>query len=220
MTLREILDRLVCTLYPARCVLCGEVVEYDDLTCAACASSDFTPLKLEAGDALGGLACALPYAGGTKDAVLLLKRQPDRRAAAYFASRMAELAREQWGGLPQVVAPVPISPARLRERGFNQALLLAEQTARLLELPVCAHTLLRHDGEAQHTLSAHERAENARRSYALADGSGAVEGKQVLLVDDVFTTGATMRACAGLLRRAGAQTVYGVAAAYTVSENA
>jgi ComF family protein len=100
------------------------------------------------------------------------------------------------------VVPVPMHRAKLRKRGYNQAELLARALARRIEVR-CHPALLvkKMDREAQSTLPRARRASNVRDAFV---ASPAVDGRSVLLVDDVCTTGETLRACAGALRRSGA----------------
>lgn len=108
---------------------------------------------------------------------------------------------------PDVLIPVPLSRRRERQRGFNQAQLLADWLAAPLGLPVDKRTLQRtQDTPAQQGLDAAARKRNLRNAFALADGTP-VEGLHLALVDDVLTTGATAESIARLLRRAGARQV-------------
>jgi ComF family protein len=107
-----------------------------------------------------------------------------------------------------LLAPIPLHPKRERERGFNQSALLARSLARTRQLPV-GEGLLRRTRYTtpQIELGPAERAENVRDAFAAA--SGKLQGRHVLLVDDVFTTGATMAAAAEALLAAGARAVSG-----------
>lgn len=114
-----------------------------------------------------------------------------------------------------IVVAVPLFPAKERERGYNQAVLLAD--AALAELkrsrPAwklrAAHGVIRRvkDTRSQYELTPKGRRKNLQGAFAVANGAALV-GREVLLVDDIYTTGATARACARVLRRAGASKVW------------
>jgi competence protein ComFC len=112
-----------------------------------------------------------------------------------------------------VLVPVPLHPRRLRERGYNQAALLARELGRSSGLPVAADALRRtsHTVPLARTATVEER--RARVKEAFAARGGQVEGKSVILIDDVSTSGATMSAAAAALKAAGAATVTGLAVA-------
>ena len=108
---------------------------------------------------------------------------------------------------PDVLLPVPLARRRLRQRGFNQAGMLARWLAKPLKVPVDEQVLIRQrDTPAQQTLDAKARRRNLRHAFALLPDV-ALEGRHVAIVDDVLTTGATVRTLAGLLRKAGARRV-------------
>jgi len=129
------------------------------------------------------------------------------------AVRLADFTAEH---APDLLMPVPLHRKRLRERGFNQALLIARILAREWDLPLAMAGLVRARWTIpQVRLSAAERAQNVRGAFAVAD-PGAVARKRILLVDDVFTTGSTVDECARVLRRAGASEVLVVTVARAV----
>lgn len=108
---------------------------------------------------------------------------------------------------PDAIACVPLHPARLRERGYNQSMLLARQLGKHLALPVMYHALKRiRFTQTQTHLNAEQRKENVRGAFRVPDPS-LVDGRRWLLVDDVMTTGATVDACARALMRQGAVAV-------------
>ncbi|MFT0867612.1 ComF family protein [Pseudomonas sp. CAM1A] len=108
---------------------------------------------------------------------------------------------------PDCLLPVPLAGRRLRQRGFNQAAMLARWLARQLRLPCDEHLLQRvRDTPAQQALGAKARQRNLRQAFALTPGSE-LEGRHLALVDDVLTTGATAQTIARLLRKAGARRV-------------
>jgi len=109
-------------------------------------------------------------------------------------------------GLPQpdLLVPVPLARRRLRQRGFNQAQMLAQWLGGALKLPVDEHLLERVvDTPPQQQLDAATRRRNLRQAFCLAPGND-IKGRHLALIDDVLTTGATAEALARLLKRAGA----------------
>jgi ComF family protein len=115
-----------------------------------------------------------------------------------------------------LVVPVPLHPRRLRERGYNQAILLGELLARRWRLPLSRRCLRRVRWTApQITLTAAERSVNVRGAFAVTE-AGRIEGKRLVLVDDVYTTGSTVCECARVLHRAGAAAVIVVTAARAI----
>jgi ComF family protein len=108
---------------------------------------------------------------------------------------------------PDMIIPVPLHKKRLRQRGFNQAILLGEIFAGRWQLPLLRNHLRRvRWTEPQVNLSATERLENVRGAFAVS-GASDFSGKRILLVDDVYTTGSTVKECAKILKHAGAETV-------------
>jgi len=113
------------------------------------------------------------------------------------------LAKGNWHG----IVPVPLHPVKLREREFNQAALLAAQLARATKIPLNEKILRRvHPTATQTLLTRDERAANMKNAFIVRKGTR-LAGKRIVLLDDVFTTGATTNACAKALQVAGAAEV-------------
>jgi ComF family protein len=108
-----------------------------------------------------------------------------------------------------LIIPVPLHAERERERGFNQAVLLARELARLSRLPLDEHSVVRRVHTERHRagMDARARRDSVADAFAIRHPK-LVAGQRVLLVDDVFTTGATVSACAAALKDAGAEEVY------------
>jgi len=105
------------------------------------------------------------------------------------------------------IIPVPLHPKRLRWRGFNQAVILAKQVSRLWRLPMDPFILLRStETEPQTQLSEKDRRKNMRGAFAL-NPKKSVQGKRILLVDDIYTSGATVDECSRTLIRGGAKEI-------------
>jgi ComF family protein len=190
----------------ARCRRCALPVPHDVPECGACLRE---PPPLDA------CFAAVPYAYPWSGLVARFKFQGEPGWAASLAALMLPLpglAHE----LEQArfVLPMPLSPARLGQRGFNQALQLARQ---LGGHRTDARLLLRlRDTAAQATLDRSERAANVQGAFGVEPlRHGEVQGKSVLLVDDVMTSGASLHAAARVLRSAGAARVSAVVLART-----
>ena len=116
-----------------------------------------------------------------------------------------------------LILPVPLHPKRLRWRGFNQSGLLARQVSRATGVPMDPFVLLREKETLPQTqLSEEERRRNVRGAFAL-NPQRSVDGKRILLVDDVYTSGATVNECSRTLNRAGAKEVIVLTLARAVS---
>ncbi|MDO5377827.1 MAG: phosphoribosyltransferase family protein [Clostridia bacterium] len=152
---------------------------------------------------------AYGYEGLARRLILALKFSGARDAAVPLARAMAMLP----GGEEEVIVPVPTTRRRLRERGYNQAALLARHMGEELGMEVCEALSRRDERAAQATLN---RAERSRNLVGCMSSGGQVRGKRVLLVDDVYTTGSTAREAARALYAAGARSVGMFAAARTI----
>ncbi len=206
---------------PPRCVGCGNE---GDVLCTTCQAGlpDMKPVCYACGrESAAGITCSrcalhsrvdgislgASYDGAVR-ALLLEFKFRRSRAAARVAAR---LLATPLAGAPAVdaVTAIPISPARYRERGYNQAELVAKAVARSLSVPY--RRLLGREN-AQHQIG---RGRSAR--LAAIEGSffavGQLKGERLLLVDDVVTTGATLDEAAKVLRAAGAVSVWAAAVA-------
>jgi ComF family protein len=234
--LHDAAQSLLDLLFPPRCVACGTG---GAVLCAACRASiraPRPPLCARCGQSLALLpsgratamcpACATGhgpqaltalyaasvYDGAARQAIHALKYAGRRRLAQPLGDLLAAEARRV-DARPDVIVPVPLHKGRLRERGFNQAALLARRCAARLGVPCRSNLLVRvRPTPPQVGLSLVERRANVRDAFALAEGAGqSLAGKRVLLIDDVATTGSTLDAAATALRSAAPAAIVGLA---------
>lgn len=180
------------------CARCGRPLSRSVPACATCRRAPFPLQQIRA-------ACA--FGGSVRKAIHAFKYE----GMFAVAEPLATLLVDNWPAWEQaidLVIPIPLHPERERERGYNQSALLVRHLSRQLGLPRDEDVLWR----TRHTtpqvgLSVEQRRRNVRGAFA-ADSAG-VAGKHLLLVDDVFTTGATLASAAGALLARGAQSVRG-----------
>lgn len=224
-------ENLIALLYPRRCPVCDDVVEEGAFICPVCEgelSYIEEPVCFGCGKALldpGQEYCEdcrerkrsfqwntalLSYHKAARQSVSRFKYENRREYADFYAE---EIWKRYGGRLsavrPQAVVPVPVHPSRLPKRGYNQAEVLAERLARKLSVPVRTDLLRRNRRTlAQKRLGAAERYRNLAEAFEAAREETAL--RRVLLVDDIYTTGATMESCSRILQGMGAEQVYGV----------
>lgn len=147
------------------------------------------------------------YQGGLAKAIARFKYQGDIRLISVLGKFWEEWREEDLSSIDAVI-PVPLHPNRLRERGFNQALLLCRAMKSLPREKIHPGGLERtRNTPPQVRLDASERRKNVHGAFSVSDPS-LIRRRRVLIVDDVYTTGATVNECARVLKRAGAAEVF------------
>lgn len=127
-----------------------------------------------------------------------------------LAEILVRTMADDWHILADYVIAVPLHTRRLRQRGFNQAALLAKSLSRRVDLPVRFDVLVRSQWtDPQTRLTRKERLHNVKGAFEVVKPAE-VKGRRILLLDDVYTTGSTLRECAKTLEKAGAAEVCGI----------
>lgn len=194
-------------LAPPRCFACG-VDSPDAKVCAACREGRPGKPAIP----LNHVWVVTPYRGGAKALVRRMKIDAQRQACLLIARAMHESV-PQFSGV--CVTSVPTSTARIRERGFDHSRLIAREFARLQGLPH-RPLLWRRGRSKQAGATKAQRAEQIRGAYQVRRGRvGDLKDIDILLIDDVTTTGATLIEVASVLRQAGAQNVSALVFAQT-----
>lgn len=207
-------DALLDLLFPPKCPFCRKVQDAPGM-CPACEKSlPWTDEAHGLRTLRGGLLCAAPlwYEDSVREAIRRFKFHGGVSAAKPLGELIAQAAAERLSGEFDTVAWVPVSARRLRQRGYDQSRLLAENACRLWGVE--PELLLRkvRDNPAQSSLdSAEDRWRNTQGVY---EAAGEPAGKRILLIDDVCSTGATLVSAAETLLAAGAAGVVCAVAAF------
>ncbi len=184
---------------PPVCPICGRP-QASDVVCASCVNWQAD---------IDSIRSPFRFEGTVKQLVYQLKYRNLRAVAPSLAALVGDYLRHH--PVPgEVLVPVPIHRKRLRERGYNQSFLLAKELAVLTGLPLNATSLtkFRAGSPQAKTTSVEERRTNVAGSFTCVDRS--LAEKDVILIDDVSTSGATLNACAAALKAAGARSVRGL----------
>lgn len=192
-----------------RCLRCAAAVPSAVLTCGRCLTA---PLAMSA------CVAAVDYVSPWDGLLSRFKFNAEAGLAHALAPLMVSALQEHTAVAPDWVLPVPLSTRRLRERGYNQAALLARLIARSLQLRL-THDLVRRHQDTAHQLGLHaqERQRNVKGAFSVNPArQNQLQGRHIALVDDVMTTGATADEIARTLLTAGAASVTLWVAARTV----
>lgn len=210
-------DTLLELFFPTRCVFCRRLSGKGVPVCRACREKyPDVPGPAQSRKLPGLDACLSPlwYTGQTRAALLRYKFRDCSGYAPVFGKFMRKCLDENRISCDSITW-VPLSARRLRQRGYDQAQLLAGEIAAEAGLPCEALLEKLRDTPAQSGMGGREaRRRNAAGAYRVREGA-AIAGKRIVLVDDIVTTGETLRECARMLKAAGAKSVIAVTAART-----
>ena len=231
--------RVVDLLYPRNCLFCSEPLEETEpgVACGGCLAAArpieppfchqcALPFAGEISDTFvcgycqdlhfhfSRTVCACRAEGVVRDCIHRFKYNREMYFGRHLSDWLLDAAQRwiDWRGMDLIV-PVPLHPRKQREREFNQAEYLSRQCGKAVGVPVELANLRRvKDTVTQTALNAEQRARNLRDAFAVRKPER-FSGKRVVLVDDVFTTGATLDSCARVLQSAGAMEVVALAVA-------
>ncbi len=194
-------------LEPPCCPRCGHPQDESAVYCSACHNKKF---------AFTGSRAMFPYKGIIRDIIHGVKFKSNKRAAVGLGKLWASSVDD----FPPAdfLAPVPMYPKKIRKRGFNQSEVLAKELSAEFKIPLAKNLLKRtKDTPPQSGLSIREREENVRGVFTVNKNFN-IKGKRIILIDDIFTTGASLNSCAEALIKAGSENVSCMTLSITVKD--
>ena len=207
--MNKIINFILDLLYPSRCILCRKAISPGrPAFCTECREElpGASGVRIKS-DYFSDCVSALYYTPEVRDAVLRYKFGGRESYRFAFGELVAERIYEELDGKYDTLSYVPLAPDRRRNRGYDQAQLIAEEAAKRLGKPcVCVLKKRRGVGAQSMTVGKEERRANIAGAYSVP-ASADIEGRRILLVDDVVTTGSTLSECAKTLLLAGAEDV-------------
>lgn len=197
--------RVLDLFFPPKCPFCARVGVRG--VCPECEGKlPRMETALREGTGFGRCAVPLKYEGMARDALLRFKFRGVQSAAEGLGSLLAQCAAEELGGEFDTVTWAPVSKKRRKERGYDQAELLARAAAEVWESKSVRLLNKHRDTPPQSGLGAEERRGNVIGIYEPVDPSR-IENARILLIDDIITTGSTLGECVRVLKEAGAKSV-------------
>lgn len=203
-------------LYPPRCPACRTLVDQQGEWCNSCLTLVWAPRELELVShgitALDACFVLCDYTAGVQKLIRDMKFRKGRRYGCHLTWLLSRYQNYHRLGSVDVVIPVPLSPERLKGRGYNQTEVVFHTWAENRQMLWCDALIRPRATLPQWELTLAERRKNIKGAFQVTRQE-VVQDKQILLVDDIFTTGTTMNECAKVLKKTGAKRVVGLAIA-------
>ncbi len=228
----KLLQKILNSVLPPRCILCGKILHEEEglcpecfneinfisrpyclscgrpfpevpsnekLLCPSCLKGDNYPFRM--------CRSAFHYDDTSKNLVLGLKFLDKTENAGVLSRFLYQAGRDIWAEGADLLLPIPLHYTRLIKRRYNQSALLAKELEKLVVIPVDYGSVIRHKKtRPQVEFSGHERIQNVKGAF-LVKHPERISGRRIVLIDDVMTTGSTLKECALVLQKAGAASV-------------
>ena len=230
MNLGKVRYRLIDSVFPRRCPVCEEIAERGHTICKSCIkklSFVSEPVCMKCGREIASESdefcfdCSqreksfeygralLNYDELSRRIAVQIKYKNKREYIKPFAKMIAARYKKRIALMKaDCLVPVPVHPARFKNRGYNQAELLADSISKIIDVPVRNDILIRRKNTlAQKELSPDERLKNLESAFAISD-KYEKDVRTAIIIDDIYTTGSTIEACTRVLKMAGVRKVY------------
>ncbi len=205
----NLLGRLSALLYPVKCPVCGDFIEYGDDFCNKCKAkftADHTDLQI---NNVRKFVSPFEYSAEISPAIMLMKDGIFGNAPYAFGKAIAEkIISCEISDNIDLIIPVPLHKKDLKRRGGNQSLFIARETGRIIGIPVMKNIVVKTVlTDYQKNLTREMRIKNLKGAFSITNKT-AIFNKRILIIDDVCTTGSTFAEIAKLLTENGACEIY------------
>lgn len=206
--MNRILINIVSAFFPERCPYCGDVVNAGKPACPEC--EEHFPETIREGHVIGGYRYTAPfsYNGIFAEAVKRFKFNGHKEHAEKLALQIANAANDSFNNTElDYITCVPMHKKQLKERGYNQSELLAKYIAKQLNIPYETLLVKHKENQPQHSLTSSQKRDNVKGVYK-AVNTDKIKGNNILVIDDIVTTGHTLGECCRILSKAGGIKIY------------
>lgn len=208
MNISPVFSKIKNFVFPKRCPYCNEVIKGSENACNAC--MDKFPSTYIDGFTKGGYRCvsSFPYENIFKNAIFNIKFRSKTVYVPQVAITMVSDINNFYRNKNiDFITAVPLHKKRYRKRGFNQSQLIAENISKQLKIPYIEALVKVKNNKIQHTLKSKERMSNVKNAYKVVD-KAILKDKNILIIDDIITTGHTLGECCNVLCKGGAKDVF------------
>lgn len=208
----SIKDFLISCIFPKRCAICDEVINYNDEVCNCCvaefpANSSVRCIPYAESDEVYRCFSPFIYRGKLREVLLRFKFHNHTKCVNFFSREIAKkLCSSCDVSTVDYICFVPMTEKSTLERGYNQSEILAKSLGKCMGIPVKDVLSKVRETPVQHSLSAKARERNLFSSFSLREGTE-VKNKNFILCDDIITTGSTLKECLRVLKNGGADNV-------------
>ncbi|EKD77068.1 MAG: ComF family protein [uncultured bacterium] len=203
--MQTVFNTLLQPFFPSRCLLCDFISDNKKLICQSC--FDTLPSYHNSFSNEENIIALFDYQHPISTLIWKLKFRGDLSIAHFFSQCWIEKINSHYANnpFPEFIMPVPLHPARLKERGFNQALEIAKPIGKYFSIPIDTRTCIRiKNTKAQSLLAGDQRKNNIKNAFGL---SYSINAKHIAIIDDVYTTGSTVLEISALLKKSGVEKI-------------
>ena len=201
-----IIEKIISAIFPSRCPFCRKVIREEEFCCEDCKKK--FPNRVIKSLAKWNFTCisSFPYCENFRKAVLTLKKQ--KTLGIPLGKILAESITEGYADFHfDIITAVPLYKSKFKKRGYNQAEILAREVSKKISVPYIEVLDKIKNTKDQHLLKGRARIFNVLNAYRAKD-KDIIANKNILIIDDIITTGCTLGECARVIRKAGANKVY------------